>query len=58
MPIDADDAPNNIYLVTQTHNLLKTDFKNRCLLIATCLQYNFYNLAIFIANIEIICEGC
>ena len=27
MPIDADDAPNNIYLVTQTHNLLKTDFK-------------------------------
>ena len=27
MPIDADDAPKNIYLVTQTHNLLKTDFK-------------------------------
>ena len=27
MPIDADDAPNNIYLVTQTHNLLKTYFK-------------------------------
>lgn len=28
MPIDADDAPNDIYyMVTQTHNLLKTDFK-------------------------------
>ena len=34
MPIDADDAPNNIYLVTQTHNLLKTDFKHITLALA------------------------